>query len=293
VDDNALLIFEENKMSAFFIIYFHIRFDHGMDCICNLSHLQLAQCILENPPHLALIMQISLQFSFWVAQLEEYYTGTLPHAAGNFGVTEMNYGTATWSILTAFTGREFYDFPIMKATVNLEWLSGKGQPNVELKHVMSLVWLVTNIVLITLSCIRVYKYLMAKEGDNINVFFGAMSKFISPLLLTTFSLWGLTDSIEKSSQAGSLSVGLCFCLITIKLIVYSMARMSYAAIQLDILPLVAVVIYAKTFSIDNAPVFRLLDLFYLARLLFWTHQAIEQLCQRLKVDLFRIPYKKE
>jgi ethanolaminephosphotransferase len=269
-------------------------FDHGMDCLCNLSHLQLAQCILENPPHLALILQAILQFSFWQAQWEEYYTGILPHAAGNFGVTEVNYGIAAWSIFTAIVGRDFYDVSIMEANSHLEWLTGEQQ-NLQIKHVASLGWVFALITLIVLSVMRVYKHLMAKSDDpkRMRVVFSAMSKFASPFLLGVVSIWGLTDSIKSSEVAGSLSMGLCLCLITIKLIVYSMARMAYASIQPDILPLIAVVIWAKVYSVDNAIIFQLLDLLYLARLMYWIHQAITQLCERLNVQLFRIPDKKQ
>lgn len=271
-------------------------FDHGMDCLCNLSHLQLAQCVLENPPHLALILQASLQFSFWQAQWEEYYTGILPHASGNFGVTEASYGVASWSLLTAIVGREMYDVTIMESPPPsyLEWLAGENA-SLQVKHVASLGWIFAMMSLIVLSWMRVYKHIMSNEEDSkkMAVFYSAMSKFASPFILGAVSIWGLTDSIKSSEVAGSLSIGLCFCLITIKLIVYSMARMAYASIQPDILPFIALVICASLFGIDNPFVFQLLDLYYLARLLYWTHKAITQLCKRLGVQLFRIPYKKQ
>eukprot|EP00980_Cylindrotheca_fusiformis_P005359 scaffold1138_cov128-Cylindrotheca_fusiformis.AAC.41 len=269
-------------------------FDHGMDCMCNLSHLQLVQCILENPPHLALILQASLQFSFWQAQWEEYYTGVLPHAAGNFGVTEVNYGMALWSIATAIMGRDLYDVSIMESNKYMEWMTGTGL-NFQVKHIASLGWFFAVTTLIVLSWIRVYKHLVANAEDPkaMAIFGSAMSKLISPLLLGAVSIWGLTDSIKSSETAGSLSMGLCFCLITIKIIVYSMARMAYGSIQPDILPLAAVVICARLYNIDNALVFQLLDLFYLGRLLYWSHKAITQLCKRLQIQLFRIPYKKK
>ena len=85
---------------------------------------------------------------------------------------------------------------------------------------------------------------------------------------------------------------MCFCMITIKLIVFGMARMAYASIQMDILPLVIVAVYAKFNKINDPVLFQVLDCWYLLRLLYWTHQAIQQLCERLNIQLFRIPYQK-
>ena len=68
-------------------------FDHGFDCICNLSHVSnvAAFTMCGDNPWWFFAMQGSLQFSFFMAQWEEYYTGVLPHAVGNYiGVTEVS-----------------------------------------------------------------------------------------------------------------------------------------------------------------------------------------------------------
>jgi hypothetical protein len=137
--------------------------------------------------------------------------------------------------------------------------------------------------LVVLSWIRVYHHV-----HNVTIFASAMSKFLSPLLLAVVAIWGLTDALDASAHAGSLSLGLCYCLITTKLIVYSMARMAYASIQLDILPLVGVVTLARLLNVNHSMLFTLLDLLYLGRLLYWIHKAIGQLCERLQISLFRI-----
>ena len=263
-------------------------FDHGVDCLANLCHLQLAQCIVQNPPHLALLLQALEQFTFWQAQWEEYYTGILPHATGNIGVTEVNYGLALWSIATSIVGRDFYDIVLTEnPPPYLERsLTGRNQAML-VKHAMVIGWLLLHAILIVLSWMRVYHHLNSNKKGH--VFFSAMSKLVSPLLLVIVGVWGLTDIVN----AVSLSLGLCFCLITIKLIVFSMARMAYASIQTDIMPLVLVVAYTKLNEIDSPLCFQVLDGLYLVRVLYWTHKAIYQLCKRLQVQLFRIPYKKE
>ena len=63
-------------------------FDHGFDCICNLSHISTqAGYLLIGGTWWFFMLQGSLFFAFFMAQWEEYYTGELPHAMGNFGVT--------------------------------------------------------------------------------------------------------------------------------------------------------------------------------------------------------------
>ena len=304
-------------------------FDHGMDCLSVLSFLQTIQCMMELPPHLLLVLQNALQFPFWVAQWEEYYTGSLPHSSGNIGVTETNYGLGMWSILTGILfGREMYDkvvYTIPTTTDHhllanhnfIKWLIGgsttttaaaaaAAASDVQVKHIMIVVYVFFTIVLIVFSWKRVYNHIMMTEdGGNVamKLFASAMSKHLSPLLLTVTSMYGLVDSIMDAkttnhpNAGGSLSLGLCFCLITIKLIVYSMARMAYADIQYDVLPFVGIVLYTKFFVlvVDDDPslLFQLLDLYYLARLLYWTRKACDQLCKRLNVQLFRIPYDKK
>ena len=63
-------------------------FDHGFDCLCNLNHVSTqAGYLLVGGSWWFFGMQGSLFFFFFMAQWEEYYTGELPHAMGNFGVT--------------------------------------------------------------------------------------------------------------------------------------------------------------------------------------------------------------
>ncbi len=63
-------------------------FDHGFDCICNLSHIStIAGYLAIGGSYWFLGLQASLFYAFFQAQWEEYYTGSLPHAMGNFGVT--------------------------------------------------------------------------------------------------------------------------------------------------------------------------------------------------------------
>lgn len=289
-------------------------FDHGMDCICNLSHLQLVQCIVLLPPRLLVILQCSLQFTFWQAQWEEYYTGILPHATGEYcGVTEVNYGLALWSLTAGFFGQQMYDTILIDTETlvrwnipGLNWLltledSDKISP-FEARHMAAVGWAIMILCLVTLSWTRVYRHL-----NDTRAFASAMSKLASPLLLCVVAVVA-TDSyhryIPNVSYTGYipscwLALGLCYCLITIKIIVYSMAHMAYATFQLEIVPfsVVALLIHSadagKTLPINPSYLWAILDIYYFWRLVYWIRRAIAQLCSHLKIQLFRIKEKKE
>jgi ethanolaminephosphotransferase len=63
-------------------------FDHGFDCISNLCHISTQAGFLSvGGTWWFFALQGSIFFAFFMAQWEEYYTGELPHAMGNFGVT--------------------------------------------------------------------------------------------------------------------------------------------------------------------------------------------------------------
>jgi ethanolaminephosphotransferase len=267
-------------------------FDHGMDCLCNLSHLRMAQCIVLLPNSTMVYMQASLQFSFWQAQWDEYYTGVLPHAAGDLGVTELNYGMAAWSVLTGIFGRNFYEYVVFENTTSGSSSSSSTSSTTttwEVRHVLEVLWITMISVVVMISWIRVYRHV-----KDVRVFFSAFTKFTSPGLLFLLA-----------SADGRLALGLCYCLITIKLIVYSMARMSYASLQLDILPYCLAVLVDRYVLDDQSSsssssstyystlLFYALDIFYLGRLSYWIHEAIHQLCERLQIPLFRIKPKND
>jgi ethanolaminephosphotransferase len=67
-------------------------FDHGVDCLGNLQSISAASAyLMMGGSNWYFVTQACLQFSFWMAQWEEYYTGVLPHACGKWiGVTEVS-----------------------------------------------------------------------------------------------------------------------------------------------------------------------------------------------------------
>ncbi len=266
-------------------------FDHGVDALGNVSHVQAIQCIVQLPPVLLVTLQCSLQTAFFQAQWEEYYTGSLPHATGNVGVTEVTYGMALWSLVTGLFGRDKYYLRVLALDSTndsmpwqswLLWWTG-GLHEVQVRHVAAAAWIFLILGLTTLSYIRVYHHV----GGDVKIFFSAVSKLaLGPWLLSAVGI--------LVNQQSTLALGLAFCLITIKVIVFSMARMAFASFQLAIVPFVGASLWLRYANHDwltddlKQMMEWSLDLYYLVTISLWAHRAISQLCERLKIKLFRI-----
>lgn len=278
-------------------------FDHGVDCLCLIVHLSSIQCwlVAESPTYFGI--QAILQFSFFVAQWEEYFTGILPHATGQIGVTEVNYGLALATLFNAFIDRSVYATPLVDllpaVVFDERWNQVIVQPVIGcrldellLRHLMAMGWYTMMTMLICLSIGRVWGSL-----SSVSQRLAALGKLITPLALAVAPLY-LPPAIQASNQRLiSLSVGLALGLITIKLIVFSMARQAYAVVQFDAAPALAAVVWTKydTRLTDDgvALVWRLLVAFYVWRLWNWTTSAIQQICRRLEIQLFTIKTKTE
>lgn len=271
-------------------------FDHGIDALGNVSHVQAIQCIVQLPPVLLVTLQCSLQTAFFQAQWEEYYTGSLPHATGNVGVTEVTYGMALWSLVTGLFGRDVYEQRVVLLdSVNddsaiqslLLWWTG-GLHELQVRHVASVLWIFLIIGLTTLSYIRVFQHV---NGD-VKVFFSAVSKLVlGPWLLSCVGM--------VINQQSTLALGLAFCLITIKIIVFSMARMAFASFQFAILPFLLSSVWLRYAEHDwltddlKQQLEWALDFYYLVAISLWANRAISQLCDKLQIKLFRITSKKK
>lgn len=132
----------------------------------------------------------------------------------------------------------------------------------------------------------------------------AFTKLLSPLTVAAMILKVLPqEAIQQECRFVSVAAGLCYCFITIKMIVFSMARMTYASIQMDVAPLIAVCAfvtweyqyaeYRRLRPLGLSLLFQVLSFYYSTRLLIWTHTAIRQLCAKLDVWLLAIKPKQK
>jgi len=271
-------------------------FDHGFDCICTLSHIScctgFAAIALGYDAKFFFLLQCSLQFAFFMAQWEEYYTHVLPHAAGKWlGVTEVNYGITLLTLSNTFIDREAFWHSTLEnflpAAFHVEFM--KPFISLHVVHACITIWGAATVVMISMSFLRVYTH---KDMSN-KEFFSAVTKLISPLTLViaTFMLPGTVLTLY--TREISLTVGLMFCLITNKMIVFSMAKMAYASVQISIIPYVLFSIWIKYDPNFSNLRYKMLviALWHLVCLLFWCKVAINQICARLDINCFTIKEK--
>jgi len=126
-------------------------------------------------------------------------------------------------------------------------------------------------------------------------------------ICTVFSCEGITrcdgsNNIQRQLVSRTRSINTGFAgfidyeptnsLLTKKMIVFSMAKMAYAAIQFDVLPLLVTSLWIRCdprLTRKGADfVMGGLCLWYLYRLLRWVNVTINQICERLNVYCFRL-----
>lgn len=264
-------------------------FDHGFDCICNLAHISTqAGYLLLGGSGWFFAFQGSLFYAFFMAQWEEYYTGELPHAMGNFGVTEVNYSMGLFAIWNSFIDRETFWTTLMKDTVP-ESLQDSVPPSIlamERRHFGMSVWLGASVVLISGSLYRVFNHEFVKKN---NLHWSAISKLATPFFIAIAPFWLPTHVMENETRHISVCMGLLISFLTKKMICFSMAKQSYASIQMEAIPYWGVFWLIRSdftheaiFTDQVAKVLlALLCVWYAYRLLSWAKHAIEQICVRL------------
>jgi hypothetical protein len=173
----------------------------------------------------------------------------------------------------------------------LEHLGIKNVQDFQLKHAAMLGWYCLSIFLCILSFSRVLFHLSTFWER-----FGAFSKLISPFLLSVAPFGVDSTILARELRWFSLAYGLALTQITIKLIVFSMAKQSFAAVQLkEVFPLTVLSYWIRTDAKWRDPgirlVLQLVTFAYLIRILRWTASAIGQLTERLDVYLFTIKPK--
>ncbi|GKY97733.1 hypothetical protein MPSEU_000731500 [Mayamaea pseudoterrestris] len=296
-------------------------FDHGLDCMCLLAHLSMVQAWAQlsgapteyhgggAPWYFGL--QATLQFSFFVAQWEEYYTGVLPHATGQIGVTEVSYGMAAASFLNALFMSDLSLFYSTSIETILPFLSIPrfvkdsvllpifGFETLQTKHVFCLGWFTMMTMLVLLSIQRVLAHLaLKKNGKSTWQLQGsALLKLASPLAIALCPFFLPHDILYSELRFISLSVGLAMCLVTIKMIVFSMAKQAYASVQGDALVVLGAAAWSTLDARWKPPgmhlLWQLATLYYVVRMSIWIRAVLRQLCDRLDIELFRLKVKKE
>lgn len=285
-------------------------FDHGFDCLCTISHFSVSSGYIHlgRSPVYLLTVQGLTQFAFFMAQWEEYHTEVLPHAMGNwFGVTEVNYGIGLFTICNAFIDRETFWNGLVKDSILgpyvkrlFVFITMGDSPfvqhieNLEFGQLAIILFCSTLLILLLGSIYRVCTHENVRKYKSYGT---AISKLMTPTLLV-FIPHVLPSSVQEAQlRRISIALGLLFCFLTKKMICFSMAKMTYASIQLESLPLIFAFLWIKFDSkIQSDGVAYLLGglcLWNVYRLLTWAQVTIDQICTRLDIYCFVIKKKKE
>lgn len=310
--------------------------DHGFDCICTLFHIATCSSYFNNGgTYWYIAVQTSLQLAFFMAQWvsdvicclsitffsllkliiesvsypakkEEYHTHVLPHCVGGFfGTTEVNYALGLIAIIMGCVDREvffmrsFKDFmgPLAGDFI-LQHIPDAVKES-ELRNVAVGGWLAVSTVLMILSIGRVLKHprVAPPSASTFEVFQGrmnAMSKLLSPALLCVAGF--VVPPTAVRTRYLSVTLGLSFSILTKKMIVFSMAKMPFAAIQWDAVPLWLMAIWIRfdenLTKMGADFVLGLLCFYYAWRLLHWANITIDQICAKLDINCFTIKKKK-
>ncbi|GMH50840.1 hypothetical protein TL16_g00882 [Triparma laevis f. inornata] len=251
-------------------------FDHGVDCIGNLAHFTaIGSCLASGPTRTTLAGQVALQFSFFVAQWQEYHTRELPHKFGEVGVTECNHLQAITTIVfgvLAYTGTNHVEMCNSEAYFGLTWA-----------EFVIYAWIFQCFCLICIS----FNMTVFSTGN-----YKSLQHLISPFLACWY-VYLIPDAVLASNfRMISLASGFLFSFITNKMIVYSMAKMTFATLQLDVVPLLVLSWLSSgtgltAYGIKTA--WQGLFIWQFLRVIYWSARAINQLCAKLGIKCFRIP----
>jgi len=272
-------------------------FDHGFDCINTLIYVSLtATLMMCGRTKSYFLIQGLVQFSFFFAQWEEYNTGYLPHAAGNFGVTETNYGIGMIALFNSFIDRE-YIWKSRLQEIAPAVVANVLPPSVAEMQMRYLTAAGVGIFMPIMIFISLKRTMRHKNVCTASARISALSKLLTPLLVSATPFFLPASIIESNTRYLSIATGLLSCLLTIKLICFSMAKMAYAACQVEAIPYFVICAWIRMDEniTERGSTFILgaLCLWNGFRLLKWTKGTIDQICARLDIYCFSIKQKAE
>jgi len=279
-------------------------FDHGFDCICTLAHLAtVSSYVVCGGTYWYILLQTTLQFAFFMAQWEEYFTHVLPHCAGKvIGVTEVNYSLGLLALANSLIDREAFYSRTLSAIAG-DSLAGNLPicvRNLELRHFLMTGWGIMSVVLMILSIQRViFHPRVAKPSfttvQRLKQQVNALSKLATPFALCVGGF--LIPPTSVRTRYLSVTMGLAFSLITKKMIVYGMAKMAFAVVQWDAVPFLLAAVWIRCddrLTREGADfVLGVLCFWYTWRMLRWINLTIDQICDRLDIHCFTIKKRKQ
>lgn len=296
--------------------------DHGVDALVVMVHCEIISASIGLKHHPSLILQSLFQFGFLVAQWEEYHTHVLPTSSGRWiGTTELNYALILFILWnaslgaqgrTAFWSQSLRGMLSSQKPLPLHQKSSRKARGILVDIQLRYICCYGLAILVGALCLasiqRVYQYyLINGSGDNdaLKLLFAAAYQLSGPLLVAFAPVCLLpAEFVFENRKAVSVATGLALALLTIKVIVFSMAKMpiqNSSYVIWEVVPVLVLCLWKRVDyssrcqkkrrlsdwkkNVHSSPAPRkrllvLLCLFLGVRLALWTYVAVTQISQR-------------
>lgn len=259
-------------------------FDHGCDCLACIAQTGAAAALLHfGPTFLGLFAMSILSSGFFLAQWEEYHTGTLPTAYGAVGVTETQYFLMSQTLGAAILGPQVVS-SILSMPLQLPLL---GLADLR-THFMKC-WLVFIGFFMSLCILKNLAHAFKKKGmsEVLSVLKDLLPVLLQNLLLGSWS----PQMVRLASREISLLTMLLLFYFSAQMILFSMARMPFPVVQKWLVPY-AMLLGLGWIAPELAKAALLLTLLaFGAWLLWWLACVQEQLKKKLEIYTFCITQK--
>ena len=158
-------------------------------------------------------------------------------------------------------------------------------------------WFVVMVVLCTGSWLRVMSNDFVKTH---NLQASAASTLLTPFLVAIAPFFLSSRILQNEIRSIMVSQGLLMSFLAMKMICFSMAKQSFATVQMEAFPFFGVIILLITDTSNHSLlndimikyILRALVVWYAYRLIKWASSAIEQICKRLDIYCLSIKHPK-
>ncbi|CAK9010342.1 unnamed protein product [Durusdinium trenchii] len=259
-------------------------FDHGCDCLACVAQTGAAAAVLSfGPNFLGLFSLNILSSGFFMAQWEEYHTGTLPTAYGPVGVTETQFFLMGLTLVSGLLGPQ-----VVESFTNME-LNLPLLGTVVFKTLFLKGWMLFVGFFMTMCMLKNVAQALRERGLP----GAAVLQDLVPVLLQNVLLacWS-PQVVAAAAREISLWTLLLLFYYTAQMILFSMARMPFPMLQKWLAPYALLVLlsWAVPPLLLRRLLVGLLTVFGVW-LLWWLASVQKQLTRKLEIYTFNITKK--
>jgi len=219
---------------------------------------------------------------FFMAQWQEYYTGVLHAACGPVGTTEVQNVLIVTALLAAYAGPDALK-NFTTTEVQAPW---NAEPQAR-GAVCCQVWFITGIPMI-IACLVNTMFQLRKDRSRL------LQSLVDlmPIILLSLFLYTWDEAlVARRARLLCFGTGLLYFYYTMQMILFSMARMPFPAVQRTLVPYGALSLLSQLAPGQVA----LLDagllafaVFISAFVLLWVATVVEELKMKLNINMFSL-----